>query len=707
MAIGNGSSEVQDAEVLRALTEIAEGAGAPAAPEDLLTFGGALPFEGAESPDDEEGTYESQPQPGSSEAEEVDLDTEERAALARELAEKLQHHDSAMRGPWERWAEIEDAYALLPEGGSYRTTDGERMVSPLLMTMVDQAEARLEGGILEAEPLVRIRPISGIGQSQIALEEDAGAAERFYNNYLKTAVRIGRRLVPALRRTPKLGTAVLRWDWKDEKRTYRHYTRGGTLQETTRRDSRLDFSLIDNEQVVVWPLDIVDWQDAEMVGHRAYYSKAGWARKSRELGLSKEDSDRIANAQISPQVADARQERMERHGADRTSWEANEPPVCITELWCNMMLPGYEEPERFVAIFHEGTPELLRITWNTHHSQRHPYFPLRWKILDGWAWGSGIGHELVYNQAIASALKTLDLDNLAAGAYWVNQIRMGSLAHQITDRVRPGETIPVEEIDKDFKPTKMGGAAPEVGAAAAANDYEGRTVVGIPDVLQGQGDARLKSGASTGQTLALIEQASVKLNSTGRTVKDDGGDFFRGGFEHLCQYAPDGLITRYTDEDDELVVRSLRWTPPRGTSIAEAFELWIEAPSMSTSNESRKERGLILTSFLGQQMQLLQPLALQLLETENPAAIGRYLRQIYSFFEDLTRRIVRYHDLPGVEQRFPSLPEEMPADQILNQLQQQLGELSGQVESLTQENQQLLMNIQQGLHHEQPQGMPS
>lgn len=685
--------------------DLAQGNGMPMSAENILTLGDALPVDG--SAPEEEGTYQGQPQPSSAKATEVPIEGEERQALARELAEKLGLYRNSMRSVWERWEEIEDAYNLRPNGG-YRTGDGEQFVAPLLMTLVDQAEARLEGGILEAEPLCRVRPIEGISVEQIEKERESGAAERFYNNYLKTKVRIGRRLVPALRRMPKLGTAVLRWDWRDESILRRFYTEGGDLEEERRRESKLDFSMIENHEVVLWPLDVVDWQDAEIAGHRAHYSKAGWWRKAAELGVSDEDRDRIWNRGIAPPPE--RNAQAERQGADPASVEAIEGIVTLTELWCNLILPGGTEPERFVVILHEETPEILRITWNTHHAQAHPYFPLRYKILDGWAWGQGIGHEVIANQAIGSALKGLKLDNIQAGAYNVNLVRTGSLAHTLTDRIRPGEKIPVERVsgpEADFATVKMGGDAPEVYQAESQNDYEARAASGLPDVLQGQADQTLKSGGSTGQTLALIEQASVKFNSTGRTVKDDLGDFFRGGFEHLCQYAPDGVVTRYADSDDALIVKSLRWTPPRGRSIAESFAIWVEAPSMATSNESRKERGLVLSGFMGQQLQLLHPLAQQILSVENPAALQRYARTVYAFFEELTKRIIRYHDLPGVEQLFPTLPEPIPEDQLINQLQQQLAEVQGQAEQLAAENQQLQANIQQGLHHEHPEGMPS
>lgn len=692
--------------VLGMVQDMAQGNGMPMPIENVLTLGDSLPVDGP-APPEEEGTYQGQPQPSSAKATEVPIEGEERQALARELAEKLGLYRNSMRGVWERWEEIEDAYNLRPGGGS-RTGDGEQFSAPLLMTLVDQAEARLEGGILEAEPLCRVRPIDGISAEQITKEKESGSAERFYNNYLKTKVRISRRLVPALRRMPKLGTAVLRWDWKDESILRRFYTEGGDLKEERRQESKLDFSMVENHEVVLWPLDVVDWQDAEIAGHWAHYSKAGWWRKAAELGVSEEDRDRIWNRGIAPPPE--RNAQAERQGADPASVETMEGIVTLTELWCNLILPGGTEPERFVVILHEETPEILRITWNTHHAQAHPYFPLRYKILDGWAWGQGIGHEVIANQAIASALKTLKLDNIAAGAYNINLVRTGSLAHTLTDRLRPGEKLPVEKVsgpDADFHSVKMGGDAPEVYQAESQNDYEARAASGLPDVLQGQADQTLKSGGSTGQTLALIEQASVKFNSTGRTVKDDLGDFLRGGFEHLCQYAPDGVVTRYADSEDALIVKSLRWTPPRGRSIAEAFAIWVEAPSMATSNESRKERGLVLSGFMGQQLQLLHPLAQQILSVENPAALQRYARTVYDFFEELTRRIIRYHDFPGVEQLFPSLPEPIPGDELMNQLQQALTEAQGQVEQLAAENQQLLANIQQGLHHEQPEGMPS
>lgn len=77
-----------DLETLQAMLEMSQAEGAPLNEEDLLTLGGSLP-EDASAPEEAVGTYEDQPQPGSSEAKEVPLSEEHSRELARRLQEML------------------------------------------------------------------------------------------------------------------------------------------------------------------------------------------------------------------------------------------------------------------------------------------------------------------------------------------------------------------------------------------------------------------------------------------------------------------------------------------------------------------------------------------------------------------------------------------------------------------------------------------
>src|SRR6185503_13566018 len=107
-----------------------------------------------------------------------------------------------------------------------------------------------------------------------------------------------------------------------------------------------------------------------------------------------------------------RQAATLREGIQSANVDGNKGFVEYCELWCNRLLPDAEMPEKFQVFVHEGLREVLWIDCNRLHSQKHPYFPIRYKKVDGSAWGMGLGHEIAYCQAADTTFRNLELDNL-------------------------------------------------------------------------------------------------------------------------------------------------------------------------------------------------------------------------------------------------------------------------------------------------------
>lgn len=663
--------------------------------------------------EEEDDDREPEPIPGSS-SDEIDLDETQRRQLAVRLAERLDtYFSTAMAEKRERDEEIRRAFNLLPDRASAGLgASTEMIVSGLMRRLTLQASSRLKAGILDADRIAKIRPIHGATTGPEQRDQLALNTENFLTNLLQHGVRISRRLSVALDDTTLVGTSVIRCGWRRTSYTKRFYNFDAKLEEKDETKETLDWKVIPNERVVVWPPHITDWQeDYEVVGYETTYSHSAWHAKAAELGLSEDEAHEVYK--LPGESDEDRAKRLSEQGIDFDglgSMDEELDPVTISELWCNLPIPGKGmQPQRFVVILCRSAQKILRINWNTHHEQWHPFFPIRWRIIPHSAWGEGVGHDIIYKQAKGSALETLQIDNLAAGAYWVNQIVAGSMADQTFDRVHPGENVYVSEIDAEFKPTKMGGTAPEVDAAKAANDFDASLDAGIPDVLQGIADRVMKSGQSTGATMALVEQASVRFGATGRTVKDDMSDLLSFSLQLVAQYAPNGLYYKYAPREAAEEVQLLRYVPPRDAAITELFHIEVEAPSMAASNEARRERYLMVWKFSLEYLGWLQQTALPLLQQENPAAIPRMTQEATSFAHQIARRIIQHSDLPGLPEELPEMPEPMPADEQINQLVQQAQQLQGQLEQAMGQNQQLQMQVQQlsGMGQPMPEGVPS
>lgn len=637
-------------------------------PADALALVGSLL--GGPPPDDSP-TLGQQPLTAEGEGEEVDLTNEERSQLAKELCEELSLYDQAMLSRVARWSEIEEAYDLVANSGegASEVPESEPIVSEWLMSAVDQTAARLEEAILGADPLIRVYPIKGEGEETLQWAIEARSAENVLNGYVRNQTDFERCLPIICHRTTKLGTSVLRIGWKRRKWVATYYDVNGDTVSEPQESGGIDHELIENRQVVLWPPNIVNWQRAELVGHRADLSHHKWRMKARELGLSDEI---IAKVEAGGDEAARRQDGMP------TTLDESKPPQRLTELWCDRTLPGRDEPERFQVFLHERSTTLLKILPNAQREQRHPYFPVRFKLTDKSAWGDGIGDEALTTQSIESALRTMELDNLMAGAYWVNWVRAGSMTDINLDRLRPGEVLRGDD-PAEFKPMKMGGEAPEVGTAIDKNRFYGREATGLASVLGGQGDPTMKSGAGTGSTLALIEQAQTKFNASGRRIKMDLADVFSYDLELLAQFATDGILYKVATREDAGTIQMLRWEPPR-MRLSDILHVDVQAPSAATSNAARRQSYLMLWTFVSNFVTALVSQAGPLLQQENPNGYARWLREWGDFLVKLARRIVEHHDLPGMAELVPDLPQETPDDVEIMQLQQQLVQISQQLE---------------------------
>lgn len=638
--------------------------GSPEVVSELMTL---------EGPPEAEGTRTGERVPGSGPSSLLLTETES-SELAEELCQLLLSYNAMMKERWEREDEIEDAYAMLPKAGEHGDYQGAaRMVSEKLMSTVDQAKARITRSLMDIQPLMQVQPIEGStvrGEQAVAM---AKAAESFLENYGKREMRLESLLSLAVLRLCKVGTAVLRVEWKEKTEPTYMETSDGFRVPIERKMGGVSASLVRNRDCVVWPAWIQDWQEEyEVVGHRSYCTISQWRVKARELGV---DSEIAAEIERRARGATDEGAEMELERQDiRASHVTNEEGIVqLTELWCNRVMPGQDQPVRFQVILHEETKRILWIDKNRLDCQRHPYYPLRYKATDGSAWGQGAGHEVLMAQAADTAFRNLEVDNLMSSAFGMVLLKQGTLADALMDRPHPGMRVATEDPSGDIevKSLASGGPLELLYQAIAANEARATAATGMASVLQGQGDPTLKSGAGTGAVMALVEQAGKKFGDVDAQIRGDLSRMYEFILELVAQYAPDGLYYLHTSDEDASVLSLLRYVPPRGT-VSEMFRITAQAPSAASNREMLKQNMLLIYNFMMQHVQLLQSFAQQIYPAENPAGQIPFLHRVADFMNHVAERVTELHDVPGLIGKMPSIDPPTPPEQIINMLQQQL-----------------------------------
>lgn len=640
-----------------------------------------------EAPDD--GTREGVAIPGESESLEIRLTDEQKTELALELCEICDEYKRAASELHSTEDQIRDAYAQKFDpalGGT--VPDAAEMASEMVMSFTDQAAARLQTNVMGVTPLMVVDVTEGVnGLDPTEADELRRATERFINSYTMEELDFEHLLPVALLRTCKVGTSVFYLGWKEERRV--HYEYEKTSPKAKRVEKRVgvvDRKLIDNKSVIVWPPTLINWQEGyQIVGHEMPLTPAEWREIVARYKLSKEVTESIELDPGEPtKTGESERQVSSTELADRKSLQ----PVMLTELWCHMILPGRTEPDKFQAILHRPSYRILWIGYNGYHSQKHPYHPVRYKWSDNSAWGTGIGQEIINNWAADTALWCLELDNLYAGAYWVILRRSGSMYHTQTDNIRPGMNVPVEDVEKDFKPVKMGGDAPEVGMARTQNQSRAASASGLSSVMFGQGDPVMKSGAGTGSTLGLIEQGNKKIAAIFSNIKVDVSAAYMRVMELVAQFAPGGVFYRHVDEQAATRLKQLEYVPPRG-DISRLFRFRAQAPSTSSTDEARRQGYMMIWTFAMQHAEVISQYVLQTLQTENPAAIPRWNETVTTYLNQIARKVIEYQEMPGVEEFIPYPPQLTQQDEIINQQTQQLQQLQGQLQQAQMTLQQL------------------
>lgn len=677
---GEGVGYDPDLAALTTLADIAQ-AGSADGSLDLL----ALLADPSTTPT-ADGTRAGETAPGFGESPGLKLSDDDLTDLATELCDLVDRYQESALPMLEQEQEIRDAYMMASAGSPSLSTRDETLVSEALMVQVDQVTARLVTNLTSVAPFVKVDPILGSNFDDPALLDVAASTQSFLCEYTRNDMDLRHLLPAAILRAVKVGTAVLRVGWEEEERVSTYYPRDSNraLSEATTYGC-VRARLIENRHVIVWPPTVLNWQrDYEIVGHESWHSRSSWRRLAASWKLPK---DVRAEIEADPGERDEGADRENaRAGIDSSQLGDQrllDPQIKLTELWCQLWLPApYERVVRFQVILHRPTRRIVWSDLNRHFTGKHPYFPLRYKWSDLSAWGTGVGHEALNCWSADTALWNLSLENIASGAFYM-VVRDANSIHKTVGRpVRPGMEVVSDDPAKDYLPRKMGGDAQEIPATRQENEIRLQKATGTPAVAMGMGDPVQKSGAGTGSTLALIEQASMKIRMVDQTMREDLTDALAFTLELVAQYGDEGVFYNRVSEQDASLLERLRYYPPRGRDIASMFRIRAMAPSAATSTEARRNAYLVIWGFAQEAVARMNEIVAPILQQENPAGLQRWQRAMAATLSEIMKRVVELHEVPGVAALLPDLPTPTPADEQMNALYGQLEQANAMIAQL-------------------------
>lgn len=672
-----------------------------------------LEVEAAPSPD-QQAQLEGSILPGDEDLQ-IRIGPVEKAQLGISLQEILTCSDTAMMPRYQQWKRIKSAYNLYPDSERQgMKPDASRLVSEMTRAQVNIAQARLEESILGVRPFIKFKVWfdGSPDQETQALVQAAKDAEEFFEHYAATDLEVDRWVPDVLHRDSKLGTAVTYVRWKIDERERLVRSDNGRVNTETTRHGRIHVCLVPNENVIVWPLHESEIENMVVVGHRTYYTPAEFRRWAKSINLAAADVESIVATASSPaRTPDFISDDLAQKDIRPAGLDPFRGQVEITELWCDLPLPGEGMPKKFQCFIHEKSGADKMVLWVgrwAYHCGRHPYFDFQYWREDGSFWGSGVGLETMYPQAADSALWNLFIDNLKIICNHIRVLKAGSSAEALQDQIGPGYNLVTENPETDINVMALGGDLTNITEAMRVNDQRAVKGTGITPPIQGMGDPVLKSGASPSSLQMLINEANQKFGKVDKNHRRTFARMFAFFLDLIQQYAPDGLFYARAPGEQADVLRRLRYQAPPG-DLSRKFRIEVEAPSATSNREVLKQNILIVYQMTLGHAQAAMAMAQQVL-AQDPAGLQQFAQQVFDTVNALYAEVIRTHDIPGIVP--PETPAMTPEHEQINQLMAQVQQLTQQIQQVQQQAQQQIAQAQQQMQmmmggmNGQPMGPP-
>lgn len=618
----------------------------------------------------------------------VALSPTEEAELARFLNEVIDEYWIAMSRRMTVWRQIDDAYNELPDSTrSGRRPGASQIVSATTRSLVNLTTAYLVDAITSVTPMLDIEVI--MGQERTAeKEQEVAEAKRlaaYLDAYMRHKVDMPAWLPLWIQGVAKKGTKFIRPYW-EEVEDYRAERKG----DERRKYGCIRVDQYRPEDIIIWPLTVNDPQRAMIVGHRFELQTRGeFLDFCRGMGMSTEETERWdVPPQADPSSPGALAAQNDLRGKDIniSSRPYSLQPYEVFEFFLNMHPPGLEgrgKQRLQIFLLRSGGPRLglLYVGKNANDSGRHHYIPAHYVQEEDCFWGSGVGHEQRYPQAMGDALYNLLLDNLKVVGSHLITYRMNTVTETMVDQISPGMRVPIEEAG-DLATIPLGGDMTQIVGALQLVEQEKQRNANFNATTQGFADPVLKSGSSPGIVSQMMEGPGKKFKLVDANVQRALSELYMTVLELLQQYEPEGALVEYPE--DQVLLRIKLDLGQK--DLRRKYRIVPRAPSATANKQELKSNLMLLLNLSSQFATQILQLAGQVY-AQNPVRLQELSEGLLKHLVKIYDALVELMEVPGLSASSPQIGPPTPTDQLVMQLVQS-------IQQLGQQNQQLQAQLQ-------------
>lgn len=546
-----------------------------------------------------------------------------------------------------RYAELEAAYRALPGPAKRIPFEGAcNDVVPAIAMAVDPIQARLSTGVLKQEPVFRFKALKK------SVLKYTKALERFVDYYQKHRWQLRRVATPQFFEFSKLGTMVFKTIYDREEADIMTYD--SNFKVVKKRELRYH-----GPRVVAVPLANFYFapghqhiQDSPIAGElfTTSFGKLKVAEASGKLA----NVDELKGQERNDNRNEVDIVRQEATGHESSALDLDD--LRVWELWFDYDINGDGLPEHLVAVYHEGTRTLLRLSYNWYFHQRKPYTVIPYTVTNGSPLGLGIAEMVLPFQIAITRWHQMASDN----AYLAN-IRMyvarKNCGIEEVPRLYAGRTFFVDDPDKDFKPFQAAEIYPS-SLAERQNLFglmEKRT--GVSDYLTGRESPIIGSRATATSTLALIQEGTKRVEEVLENIRVGFSEILENAIYIWIQYGPEGVDDLvFGDDEVGLLVKEF-FNSVSEVNVNGALAIDLTATDANSNKQAMQQMQLSIIQIMMQYLEkLLQAgeaalMAMKQGMPEYSQMVADVMTAARKMFEDLLQK----YDIRNAEEYLPDL----------------------------------------------------
>lgn len=339
-----------------------------------------------------------------------------------------------------------------------------------------------------------------------------------------------------------------------------------------------------------------------------------------------------------------------------------ELPIELWEVWARYDVDNNGVEEDVVVVFHEGTGEILRATYNPFAHGRRPYHVTRYLRGDGF-YGIGLGERAEMWQDLLSNLLNYEIDrNLLSNAPML-AIREGANVLP-NEPIFPTKIWPLQDPKNDIIPLWLAGGVPgDTRALLGFAQDLAQQAVGVTDLQLGVvGSVPSRTPATTVQS--LLQENATRIDMSLKDARLGGlSSVGLQVLQNIQQQVGNTVNNPNGQRYIELIAMVLG--EPEGQFAAQKLAVPFEDVALGlgvelTATSAANNRELSKQNFLALMQLAMQysPLIVQMAQVAQQAVgtpVGQISTDLLRGHQELMQRLLEQFDIRNPEDIVPNV----------------------------------------------------